>query len=53
MRDYLIDALKPFAVQNLAPGFWRQYAPESLRKHFPKFSLWFWKPSGEKRRRKK
>jgi hypothetical protein len=44
-RDYLAQALRPFGVARLAPGFWRQYAPETLRQHMPKFSAWFWRPA--------
>jgi hypothetical protein len=50
MRSYLEDMLKPLGVKRMVPGFWRQYAKETLTKHFPKFSAWFWRPSEKKER---
>ena len=43
-RDNLIDALRPFNVKSLSPSFWKGYARNTLRDHFPKFSVWFWQP---------
>jgi len=52
-RDYLEASLKPLKVDRLAPGFWKQYAPNTLTQHFPKFAAWFWKPTEEGRRKGK
>lgn len=54
-RDYLANALKQFGVCEFRAGFWKQFTPNSLRDHFPKFSAWFWKPTEitKARRRKK
>jgi hypothetical protein len=48
MRAYLDQTLAKLGVQKNAPGFWRQYSPNTLTKHFPKFSAWFWRPTGKK-----
>lgn len=53
MRLYLETVLKPLGVERMTPGFWRQYAKETLTKHFPKFSAWFWRPSERKRERER
>ena len=53
VRDYLAAALRPFNVREFSPGVWRGYDKSSLRKHFPKFSAWFWKPPTRKERRKR
>jgi len=45
VRDYLADELKKFGVSRLAPEFWKGYAPNTLTRHLPKFSAWFWRPS--------
>lgn len=53
--EYLQESLRPLGVERLEAGYWKQYEPSSLRKHFPKFSSWFWRPterSREKRRTK-
>jgi hypothetical protein len=47
VREHLENALKPFGVREFRPEFWRGFAPVSLRKHLPKYSAWFWKPSEE------
>ncbi len=44
---YLAQSLVPLGVQRMDPGFWRQYASGSLRRHFPKFSEWYWRPTEE------
>jgi hypothetical protein len=53
IREHMENALKPFGVQRLAPGFWKQYAPNTLRQHFPKFSAWFWRPTDQKKVKRK
>lgn len=53
MRAYLEVALKPFKVDRLSAGFWKQYAPNTLNQHFPKFSAWFWKPTEKGKKGKK
>ncbi len=51
---YLERVLLPVGVQRLDRSFWRQYESGSVRKHFPKFSEWFWQPTlREKRSRKR
>ena len=49
MRSYLEQVLKRLGVDRLAPGFWRQYAANTLTRHFPKFSVWFWQPTKKPR----
>jgi hypothetical protein len=46
-RAYLDQTLARLGVVKNTPGFWRQYAPNTLMKHFPKFSAWFWRPTGK------
>lgn len=50
MRDELAATLEPHGIKHLGPEFWKQYAPNTLTKHFPKFSAWFWRPAGNKKR---
>ena len=45
MKEYLEIVLRPFNVKQLTPAFWRGYSANTLTKHFPKFSAWFWRPS--------
>jgi hypothetical protein len=45
---YLADVLSRLGVKDVRPGFWRQYDPSTLTKHFPKFSAWFWRPTKKK-----
>ena len=51
MASYLEQAVKPLRVGSMTPGFWRQFAPETLTKHHPKFSVWFWRPTKKKGRK--
>ncbi|HUY31437.1 MAG TPA: hypothetical protein VMV69_01555 [Pirellulales bacterium] len=53
VREYLASKLAVLGVTRMAPGFWRQYAQNTLTQHFPKFSAWFWKPTekGKEKRR--
>lgn len=44
-KDYLAKLLEPHKVKNLSPSFWKGYASNSLNRHFPKFSEWFWRPT--------
>ncbi len=53
VRDYLAAALQSVGVRQFSAGFWRGYVKDSLRKHFPKFSVWFWKPPTRKERRQR
>ena len=48
MCAYLDQRLEILGVQKNSPGFWRQYAPNTLTEHFPKFSAWYWRPTGKK-----
>ena len=41
MRAYLDQTVARLGVQRNTPSFWRQYAQNTLTKHFPKFSAWF------------
>jgi len=50
VRAYLEETLRGLGVDRMTPGFWRQYVPETLTKHFPKFSAWFWRPSEKKKK---
>ena len=55
MRAYLDQTVARLGVQRNTSSFWRQYASNTLNKHFPKFSAWFWRPTsktgGGRRRR--
>lgn len=51
VRQHLGERLKEFGVSRFEAPFWKQYAPETLNKHFPKFSAWFWRPAKEKKGR--
>jgi len=42
--SHLYDGLREFGVRDSAPSFWRGYHKNTLTKHFPKFSEWFWRP---------
>jgi hypothetical protein len=48
MRAYLDQTLAPLGVHRNSPSFWRQYAPNTLTEHFPKFSAWYWQPTGRR-----
>ncbi|MCY2988485.1 MAG: DUF3800 domain-containing protein [Planctomycetota bacterium] len=50
MTQYLQQTLTVYGIKQLTPGFWKQYAQNTLNKHFPKFSAWFWHPTGKKGR---
>lgn len=52
-RDCLADKLKPFGVDRLAPGFWKQYDQSTLSKHMYKYSAWFWRPLSRHERKAK
>jgi hypothetical protein len=52
VRDHLSESLKKFGVKEMAPRFWKGFAPTTLTKHFSKFSAWFWRPNNDLRRRK-
>jgi len=52
MRAYLDQTLQKMGVQKNTPSFWRQYSPNTLTKHFPKFRAWFWQPQGKRRSRR-
>ncbi len=43
-RDALIAALQAMNIRDLSPKFWKQYEAKSLRTHFPKFNIWYWRP---------
>jgi hypothetical protein len=44
VMEYLYSKLKAHGVKDKAPGFWRGFGTNT-RKHFNKFSEWFWKPT--------
>jgi len=48
MRMYLDQVLMKLGVRKNTPGFWKQYAPNTLSKHFPKFSAWHWRAANKK-----
>jgi hypothetical protein len=54
VRIHLEQSLAAVGVKQLGAGFWRQYAPNTLTQHFPKFSAWFWRPTdgGRNKRRR-
>lgn len=41
--DHLYEQLQAFGVKSRAPGYWKGYG-QTVYKHFPKFSQWFWDP---------
>ena len=45
---YLEHVLRQYNIECLETKFWRGYAGHSLRKHFPKFNVWFWQPQNDK-----
>lgn len=51
-RDYAVDKFSSLGIENFTASFWRQYAPKTLNTHFPKFSVRFWQPNpdGKKKR---
>lgn len=53
VRDYLKEQLKAQGVAEFRPEFWKGFDPKTLRTHFPKYSAWFWKPTAQKKRKKK
>lgn len=53
MKLYLESKLTAVGIKNMSPSFWKQYHPISLRRHLPKFSAWFWQPTGEGAKRRK
>ncbi|TMI89719.1 MAG: DUF3800 domain-containing protein [Bacillati bacterium ANGP1] len=42
--EYLYEELRTVGVRDAAPSYWRGYHRNTLTKHFPKFSEWFWAP---------
>lgn len=44
VTDYLYESLKAHGVKARTPGYWRGFG-SNIRKHFQKFSEWFWKPT--------
>ena len=53
MRNTFERLLKSHGVKQFTPGFWRQYASNTLTQHFPKFSAWFWRPTEKGRKKRK
>jgi len=51
MATFLEQELKALKVGSMTPGFWRQFAPETLTRHHPKFSIWFWRPAKKRGKR--
>ena len=52
VRDYLKNAMRPFGVKDFRPEFWKGFAPNTLRRHLPKYSAWFWRPTEDGKKRK-
>lgn len=52
-RAYLERSLRPFGVASMSAGFWKQYDPKTLTRHFSKFSAWFWRPARRKKQRRR
>jgi len=46
VMEHLYSKLQAHGVTNRTPGYWRGYGA-NVRRHFPKFSEWFWKPTGQ------
>lgn len=44
VTDHLYGELQAHGVKSRAPGYWRGFG-SSVRKHFAKFSEWFWRPA--------
>jgi hypothetical protein len=44
VMNYLYKKLEAHGVKGRTPGYWRGYG-SNVRKHFSKFSEWFWKPT--------
>jgi hypothetical protein len=44
VMEYLFEKLQAHGVKGRASGYWRGYGPH-VRRHFPKFSEWFWRPT--------
>jgi len=44
VMNYLYKKLEAHGVKGRAPGYWRGFG-SGVRKHFTKFSEWFWKPT--------
>lgn len=53
VRDYLAASLQSVGVKEMRPGYWRQFAPVTLSKHFPKYSAWFWNPLSKRERKQR
>lgn len=47
MRLYLETALRPVGVKRMGASFWKGFAATSLRRHLPKYSAWFWRPTDD------
>lgn len=45
MRMYLQTALAPLNVKHMGASFWKGFTGTSLRRHLPRYSAWFWKPT--------
>ncbi len=44
VTNYLYQRLQAHGVNGRTPGYWRGFGSH-VRKHFPRFSEWFWKPT--------
>jgi hypothetical protein len=47
-KDCLVEKLRPWGVDRLDAGFWKQYQPVSLREKHPRFSAWHWAPEAKR-----
>jgi hypothetical protein len=49
VMNYLYEMLKAHGVKSSAASYWRGYEA-NIRKHFAKFSQWFWRPTENKKK---
>lgn len=42
LREYLIQSLK---VGGLLPAYWNRYSKRYVEEYYPKFNVWYWRPS--------
>jgi hypothetical protein len=45
LREYLTQKL---SVDNLLPEYWNKYSKKYVEEYYPKFNIWYWKPSNQK-----
>lgn len=47
-KRYLAEKLSGLGVREMSARFWWQYAPNTLTRHFQKYSAWFWRPARQR-----